>query len=88
MSAEHLAQHGSGAARLTRRQALGLAAAVAAGGIATAAAPPTAVVAASPGRANARSAQSPNAQFSGLDEAIRAAMAEAGVPGAAVGVLY
>jgi CubicO group peptidase (beta-lactamase class C family) len=88
MSAEHLAHHGSGAARLTRRDALGLAAAVAAGGIATAAAPPTAVVAASPGRANARSAQSPNAQFSGLDEAIRAAMAEAGVPGAAVGVLY
>ena len=74
-----------GGRRLSRRAALHLAAA--AGGVGLLATRPSIVTAVEPA-APRPPAQSPDDRFSGLDEAVRAAMAEAAVPGAALGVLY
>jgi CubicO group peptidase (beta-lactamase class C family) len=76
-----------GASRVSRRQALGLAVATVASGSAllTAGEP---VAAASRGARGASPAQVPSDSFAPLDAAIREAMARAGIPGVAVGVLY
>jgi CubicO group peptidase (beta-lactamase class C family) len=75
------------ASRISRRQALGLAAATAASG-SVLLSPGQSVAAALPASRRAPSAQAPSARFAPLDEAIRQAMASAGIPGVAVGVLY
>jgi CubicO group peptidase (beta-lactamase class C family) len=75
------------ALRVSRRQALGLAAATAASGSALLSERQP-VAAAPPAARRAPSAQGPSDPFGALDAAIREAMASAGIPGAAVGVLY
>src|SRR5918997_6121489 len=75
------------ASRISRRQALGLAAATAASGSVLLSAGQS-VAAALPASRRAPSVQAPSARFAPLDEAIRQAMASAGIPGVAVGVLY
>jgi len=74
-------------ARVSRRQAFGLAAATLASGSALLS-PRQAVAAARPASRRAPSAQAPSASFAPLDEMILQAMASAGIPGVAVGVLY
>jgi CubicO group peptidase (beta-lactamase class C family) len=75
------------ASRVSRRQALGLAAATVASGSALLS-PRQPVAAAPPVSRRAPSAQAPSDTFAPLDEAIGQAMAGAGIPGVAVGVLY
>jgi CubicO group peptidase (beta-lactamase class C family) len=74
------------ASRVSRRQAFGLAAATVASGSALLTAGQR-VAAAPPAARWAPSAQAPNVPFAPLDAAIREAMASAGIPGVAVGVL-
>jgi CubicO group peptidase (beta-lactamase class C family) len=75
-----------GPARVSRRQALGVAAAtVASGSVLLSARQP--VAAAPPASRGAPSAQAPTDPFAPLDGAIRQAMASAGIPGVAMGVL-
>jgi CubicO group peptidase (beta-lactamase class C family) len=88
MSIKCLAPQRSAQTRLTRGAALRLAAAATAGGFATT------VLHAASARADGTESQSqspvqtPSAGFDALDAQVRAAMEAAGVPGAAVGVLY
>ena len=88
MSIKCLAAQRAARTRLTRRAALRLAAAATAGGFATT------VLHAASARADGTESQpqspvqTPSAGFDALDAQVRAAMAAAGVPGAAVGVLY
>jgi CubicO group peptidase (beta-lactamase class C family) len=73
--------------RVSRRQALGLAAATVASG-SVLLSPSRPVAAALPASRGAPLAQAPDARFAALDEVIREAMASAGIPGVAVGVVY
>src|SRR3954463_1748561 len=75
-------------ARLTRGAALGLGGAATAGALATTALPARPASASGPARAAWSLAPAPSTQFDALDAHMRAAMAEAGIPGAAVGLLY
>jgi CubicO group peptidase (beta-lactamase class C family) len=75
------------ASRVSRRQALGLAAATVASGSALLTTGER-VAAAPPVSRRAPSAQAPSDRFAPLDAAIREAMASAGIPGVSVGVLY
>ena len=88
MSAERLPSRRSARARLTRRAALRLAAAATAGGLATKALPATSATASGTAVTRGSPAQAPRSQFDAFDERIRTVMAETGVPGVAVGVLY
>src|SRR5829696_9005084 len=88
MNVKHRASPRSTWARLTRRAALRLGVAVAASGLATKALPATSATARGTASASRSPAQGPGTQFDALDAQMRAVMAEAGVPGAAVGVLY
>src|SRR5262245_11454428 len=88
MSIECLTSQRLAPTRFRRRAALRLVAAATAGGFATTVLG-TASVRADGTESQAQSpAQTPSAGFDALDEQVRAAMAAAGVPGAAVGVLY
>src|SRR5260370_42378205 len=88
MSVEHLASQRSAWTRLTRRAALRLGVAVTVSGLATKALPATSATASGTAGARRSPAQAPSTQFDALDAHIRGAMAEAGGPGGAVGVLY
>jgi CubicO group peptidase (beta-lactamase class C family) len=88
MSGGHRASELSGWARLTRRAALRLGAVATASGLATRALPAASATASGPASASRAPTPAPGSQFAALDAQIRAAMAEAGIPGAAVGVLY
>jgi CubicO group peptidase (beta-lactamase class C family) len=88
MSSEHHASQPSAGARLTRRTALRLGAAVTAGSLATRALPAASATASSTASVSRAPTPAPGTQFDALDTQIRAAMTEAGIPGAAVGVLY
>jgi CubicO group peptidase (beta-lactamase class C family) len=74
--------------RFTRRAALRLAATATASSLAATALPLASVSAEGPAISSRSSAPAPRGQFDALDAQIQAAMAEAGVPGAAVGLLY
>jgi CubicO group peptidase (beta-lactamase class C family) len=88
MRVEHFASRRPVWTRLTRRAALRLGVALTAGGLASTALGDPAATAGAPTAARRARAQAPRLAFDALDAEIRAAMAEAGVPGAAVGVLY
>ncbi len=88
MSVGHRASQPSAGARITRRAALHLGVAATASGLATTALPATPATACTTVGARRSPGQAPSTPFDALDAQMRAAMAEAGVPGAAVGVLY
>ena len=88
MSPERLLPQRSARARLTRRAALRLAAAATAGGLATKTLPTTSATASGTAGTRGSPAQAPRSRFDAFDERIRTVMAETGVPGVAVGVLY
>jgi CubicO group peptidase (beta-lactamase class C family) len=88
MSIKCLASQRSAPTRLTRRAALRLVAAATAGGFAGTVLHPASARAGGTESYSRSPVQTASAEFDALDAQVRAAMAAAGVPGAAVGVLY
>lgn len=88
MSVKHRASPRSAWVRLTRRAALRLGVAATASGRAIRALATTAATASGTAKASRSPMPAPSTQLDALDAQMRAAMAEAGVPGAVVGVLH